>query len=109
MLCTVRDFQLRCTGGLAGYTIQNEADEIQVADESQSCRRCSLPINWCTDERLHDEELVRVARILALWEQMRSIGTSLAGFDSKQLAAACMWLVASDHGKDCDAEKKEDR
>ncbi len=37
-----------------------------------------------TDERLRDEELVRIACILALWEQMRSIGASLAGFDTKQ-------------------------
>ncbi len=58
-----------------------------------------------TDERLRDEELVRIARILALWEQMRSIGASLAGFDTKQMAAACMWLVAGDQGRDYGAEE----
>lgn len=108
VLCTIYEFRLRCTGGLPGGATQDRTDEERVTDRSRRCGRCGFRFDQRTldtsattstaDERLHDDELVRVARIVALWEQMRSIGASLASFDTKQMAAACIWLGAGDQG-----------
>ena len=62
-------------------------------------RAMRTPVDWCTlrhrmacilDERLRNDQLIRLARILALWQQMQSIGLLLASFDTKRMAVACM-------------------
>ncbi|KAL7940041.1 hypothetical protein V8C42DRAFT_349789 [Trichoderma barbatum] len=106
VLCTVRGFQLQCMGSVPGggggaATGSKAANEAQWADKAVACKQCGLQSDWHepdmrmggrADERLRDDKLVCVARVVALWEQMKSVGASLGKFDAKQMAAACIWL-----------------
>lgn len=109
VLCAVRGFQQRCmrsvTGG--GAATGRQAKEAQCANTMAACRQCGLQSDWhelnmsvrgITDGRLRDDELVCAARVVALWEQMKSAGASLGKLDAKQMAAACMWLETGARG-----------
>ncbi|KAL7917308.1 hypothetical protein ACQKWADRAFT_325925 [Trichoderma austrokoningii] len=114
VLCTVRGFQLRCvrsvtTGG--GAATGSKAGEAQCADRSAVCKQCGLQRGWSeldirkrgrADDGLQDGELIRVAGVIALWEQMKSAGASIGGFDAKQMAAA---YADADVGADADGDR----
>lgn len=99
VLCTVRGFQLRCADSADGR-VTKATDATRVV-RAPACNQCGLFRDWQTpdtrthrlpDRRLYDEELVRAARMVALWEQMKLIGALPGGFSTTQMAAACMWL-----------------
>jgi hypothetical protein len=108
VLCTVQSFRLRCTRSTAdNETKETEAAKVRFVDSAPACRRCGLRYDWHTvdvdvcglpDERLCDGELVRAARMVAHWGQMRSIGVSLPGFSLNQMVLACVWLGTSAQG-----------
>ena len=115
VICTVRGFQVRCmrsaTGSVTsgGAAAEVETEEAQCVDRMAACRQCGLLSDWhklgmraCgkVDERLRDDELVRVARVLALWEQMKSVGAGVLGFDRKEMAEACVWLESGPQSRE---------
>ncbi len=109
VLCTVRGFQLRCGRSVIGMAAkESEGKDIQCVDGTAACEQCGLQHNWHTpnmrvcgraDDRLRDDELVCVARVVALWEQMKSASASLGKIDTKQMAAACIWLETGSQGR----------
>jgi hypothetical protein len=108
VLCTVRGFQLRCVAGVAGGVAGTSAGaskersfgDGQNAMQASMCEQCGLGDDWGADDRLRDSGFVHAARILGLWEQMKSFGTSLGGgFDTRQMAAACVWLETGAKGR----------
>lgn len=113
VLCTVRGFQLRYMRGEIGGVRRGsaakgvKAEELQWADGTAVCKHCGLRQDWQkldiraggrVDDRLRDNELIGIARIISLWEQMKSVGASLGKRDTKQMAAACTWLETSAQG-----------
>lgn len=104
VLCTVRGFQQQCMRGVTsgsaavkGY----KAKEVQHATGIGACEQCGLHYDWhkpnmlgleTADNRLRDDELVRVARVVALWEQTKLASALVGKFDAKKIAAACIWL-----------------
>jgi hypothetical protein len=100
VLCAVRGFQLRCVDGVAGGAPGGGASEARRSDAAAACGRCGLGNDWRADGRLQDERLVCAARMLGLWEQMKSIGASFGGgFDARRLATACTWLETGGKGE----------
>lgn len=90
---------LATTSGAAAE--ESRTKEIQRANRAAACDLCGLEDNWhetntrgseVADSRLQDDKLVRVARVIALWEQMKLAGTSIGNVDGKQMAMACTWL-----------------
>jgi hypothetical protein len=91
----------RETGGGAAADEIRTKEEVQCANRAAACDLCGLEDNWhetntrgseVADSRLQDDKLVRVARVIALWEQMKLVGTSIGNFDGEQMAMACTWL-----------------
>lgn len=75
VLCTVHGFQLQCIRGITGAATESRAKEVYCSNRAAACERCGLRRDWhkasiCmrkrADERLQDNELVCVARIIAL-------------------------------------------
>jgi hypothetical protein len=123
VLCTVRGFQSRCMrGATSGVTsgsaaTESRAKEVRYEDETAACKQCGLRYDWHeantyiserADDRLRDNELVCVARMIALWEQMKFVGPSLGKLDTKQMAAACIWLETGARGRGFPVNRKTD-
>ncbi|KID96590.1 hypothetical protein MAJ_07429, partial [Metarhizium majus ARSEF 297] len=101
VLCAVRGFQLRCVDGVAGGAPGGGVSEARRSDAAAACGRCGLGNDWRADGRLQDERLLCAARMVGLWEQMKSIGASFGGgFDARRLATACTWLETGGKGSD---------
>lgn len=67
-------------------------EEVQRATKAAACDLCGLPDDWheantrgleVATSRLQDDKLVRVARVVALWEQMKLASASIGNFDVK--------------------------
>jgi hypothetical protein len=87
--------------GSAVAAKESRTKEAQRANRAAACGICGLQDDWhetntrglgVADSRLQDDKLVRVARVVAIWEQMKLAGASIGNFDGKQMAVACTWL-----------------
>ncbi|OAQ58899.2 hypothetical protein VFPPC_16935 [Pochonia chlamydosporia 170] len=104
VLCTVRGFEWRCMLSMtssAAAAKESRTKEAQRANRAAACDLCGLQDDWhetntrgpeVADSRLQDDKLICVARMVALWEQMKLAGASIGNFDAKQMAVACTWL-----------------
>ncbi|KAK9444028.1 hypothetical protein VB005_02554 [Metarhizium brunneum] len=102
VLCAVRGFQLQCVNGVAGGAPGSGASEgRRRSNAAAACGQRGLGNDSRANGRLQDERLVWAARMVGLWEQMKSIGASFGGgFDARRLATACTWLETCGKGSD---------
>lgn len=114
VLCTIRGFQLQCmrssilsSGSSSVIAKESKDKEAPYVDRAVACKKCGLQYDWHkldmqvsgrADDRLLDNELVRVARMVALWKDMMSAGALIGNLDAKQIGAACIWLETGEQG-----------
>lgn len=118
VLCTVHGFQVRCLGLVTGgAATEDRAKEVRCEDRTAACEDCGLRYDWHeanmrtrerADDRLRDDGLVCAARMVALWEQMKSVGASLGKLDTRKITAACIWLETSTRGREMPGSKNAD-
>lgn len=114
VLCAVRGFQLQCVNGVAGGAPGSGASEgRRRSNAAAACGQCGLGNDSRANGRLQDERLMWAARMVGLWEQMKSIGASFGGgFDARRLATACTWLETCGKGErrpEHDNDRQTDR
>lgn len=119
VLCTVRGFQVRCLGLVTGgAATENRTKEVHGEDRTAACKDCGLRFDWHeanmrtrerADDRLRDDGLVCAARMVALWEQMKSVGASLGKLDTRKMTAACIWLETSARGREMPGSRNTDK
>jgi hypothetical protein len=112
VLCTVRGFRLRCmmrsTARSGVLAQENKVKEGPCVDETAACKQCGLQSNWhkletgvcgTAGDGLRDDELISIARLVALWKQITVSGALIGNFDAEQIAAACTWLERGAQGE----------